>query len=564
MNDLTKNEVKKNTLKSAGIYSVKKGKWLKVPVLKDIPEIDQEKFDKEFIEWENKYFDTIEEPTIEKIDKFLDDIYYLRKTSIADGGEYAIGNLVFKECRNLGYLDYLRELKNELKSKELSLSEKLVSESVERTDNFKLGTCGYVDVDGTLIVLDKYHGEEKELRDTNLPEFSDTHSDDVCIRIYSEPNSLQYKRLEEIADKYFDSEMYCKLEIWENGKEPEVTVFSLVEDACELAFFKEKVGNWVGYDIVKAIKNYFSQTTNEALEEELELQDIKKFSINTKIELKPNNAYMIRRDGYVASLEESAFSIIHPYLEHNGEIGELYNLVEFFRGYEPLQKYCDVCENFIDKYFGGWDNINEPSAVISPDSMLSWVFKGRQVDDEGNFDTEFLTDRGFTLDYTNTKFSEKEFLKDLSEYSEAYNALTSNYEEHLCRFRIGDKYYGVTQKEKGDYDYKYPIYFRLTSKHFNWFDYIWTICYLNRFMLTTITCENETTGKVSSWKGEPINSMEINDFLNLEGNPVIEKLKAKHFNKLNESLSKEEVLNEIDNLFGQEEPYLWSTYILPK
>lgn len=58
---------------------------------------------------------------IDIIDKFIEDIYDLRKQSIKNEGEYSVGNLVFKEFRNLGYLDKLKDMKNKLKSKELSL-----------------------------------------------------------------------------------------------------------------------------------------------------------------------------------------------------------------------------------------------------------------------------------------------------------------------------------------------------------------------------------------------------------------------------------------------------------
>ena len=58
---------------------------------------------------------------ITEIEDFIEDVYDLRKDSIANEGEYGTGNLVFKELRNLGYLDNLRDLKSALKSKELSL-----------------------------------------------------------------------------------------------------------------------------------------------------------------------------------------------------------------------------------------------------------------------------------------------------------------------------------------------------------------------------------------------------------------------------------------------------------
>lgn len=139
-------------VKSNGIYSVMTGKWIKEPVQADIPDLDKEAFDKVFNEWEDKYFELLKkigktgeethiapvddsteetskkeiltesnEDKSELISNFIEDLYDLRKDSIATEGEYGIGNLVFKEFRNLGYLDNLKDLKNEERSKELSL-----------------------------------------------------------------------------------------------------------------------------------------------------------------------------------------------------------------------------------------------------------------------------------------------------------------------------------------------------------------------------------------------------------------------------------------------------------
>lgn len=46
--------------KSNGIYSLSTG-WIKEPVQQDIPDLDEEEFDKSFSEWENKYFDLLSE-----------------------------------------------------------------------------------------------------------------------------------------------------------------------------------------------------------------------------------------------------------------------------------------------------------------------------------------------------------------------------------------------------------------------------------------------------------------------------------------------------------------------
>lgn len=62
-----------------------------------------------------------EQHKLEEIDQLITDIYTLRQDSIKEDGEFGIGNLVFKEFRNIGYLDNLKRLKRQLQSKDMSL-----------------------------------------------------------------------------------------------------------------------------------------------------------------------------------------------------------------------------------------------------------------------------------------------------------------------------------------------------------------------------------------------------------------------------------------------------------
>ena len=66
---------------------------------------------------------TQEQTQLDEIDKLIDDLYLLRQQSIQQDGEFGVGNLVFKEMRNMGYLDNLKELKRKLMSKQMSLGE---------------------------------------------------------------------------------------------------------------------------------------------------------------------------------------------------------------------------------------------------------------------------------------------------------------------------------------------------------------------------------------------------------------------------------------------------------
>ena len=116
---------------SNGVYSVKKNKWVKKPVAEEIPEYDTEALNKLVDKWETKCKELIDDIKADKLDDekkvvtLLEDIYEkLRKKGISKG-EYSVENLTFKELRNKGYLDQLKEYKNELVSKRLSLEENL-------------------------------------------------------------------------------------------------------------------------------------------------------------------------------------------------------------------------------------------------------------------------------------------------------------------------------------------------------------------------------------------------------------------------------------------------------
>lgn len=101
-----------------GRYSIYKQKWLQqpTPVKYNIPDISEE-LDK-YIDKSNEVLYS-ENP--DDIQNFLNDLYMMRKLSLAETGELGVGNLVFKELRNLNILEELRNKYYELQSKKLSL-----------------------------------------------------------------------------------------------------------------------------------------------------------------------------------------------------------------------------------------------------------------------------------------------------------------------------------------------------------------------------------------------------------------------------------------------------------
>lgn len=172
---------------SNGIYSLDNG-WLKEPEQVDVPEIDPGHVQELIQPYEERYNELINgDPTVEDVDKLIDDIYLQRQTSIMKDGEFGDGNICFKEFRNRGYLQNLRDLKVELENKEMSL------------DTFGEGlleTYLYEDTDSLMEDIDVQAGQIYE----NGPEHT--------IEILSVDNDrVKYKEKDGIDE--FEDEEYA-------------------------------------------------------------------------------------------------------------------------------------------------------------------------------------------------------------------------------------------------------------------------------------------------------------------------------------------------------------------
>lgn len=114
-------DINSNTI-SNGIYSILDNEWVKYPKIEDTS-IDYD------IEEDPSYLNIIDDIkelleysdlTSEDIENTIDNIYLMRKYSLAKEGEYGTGNLIFKQIRNIGLLDKLKDKLYELRSDELS------------------------------------------------------------------------------------------------------------------------------------------------------------------------------------------------------------------------------------------------------------------------------------------------------------------------------------------------------------------------------------------------------------------------------------------------------------
>lgn len=101
-----------------GRFSILKNEWVKFPepITYEIPDITDTL---------NEYIETatnlIADGDGQAILDFINDLYMMRKLGLAEDGEASVGNLVFKELRNMNILSDLKDRYYELKSDELSL-----------------------------------------------------------------------------------------------------------------------------------------------------------------------------------------------------------------------------------------------------------------------------------------------------------------------------------------------------------------------------------------------------------------------------------------------------------
>lgn len=105
---------------SNGIYSLYNKKWIKKPQKINPPKLDN-KFDETVKKLADKAQKILDSNDQIEVTKFINMLYMMRKNGIATQGEFAVGNLLFKEIRNLGLLDQLKDRLKELQSQELTL-----------------------------------------------------------------------------------------------------------------------------------------------------------------------------------------------------------------------------------------------------------------------------------------------------------------------------------------------------------------------------------------------------------------------------------------------------------
>ena len=101
-----------------GVYSVIQDKWIKEPQKLESIEVELEPA---LTEYRQKIDSALKSGSAEEINAIIDELYVMRRNSLLVDGETGAGNLIFKQIRNDGLLDGLKNKKVELRSNELSI-----------------------------------------------------------------------------------------------------------------------------------------------------------------------------------------------------------------------------------------------------------------------------------------------------------------------------------------------------------------------------------------------------------------------------------------------------------
>ena len=119
----------KSCTASNGIYSVFRDEWIKFPAKIEVPSFENDaEYNTLLGEYKTKAEALLEPNTsAEDIDNYINSLYTLRRSGIMTDGEFSKGNFIFKEIRNLGLLDALKDALKDIRSKELSVESLLVN-----------------------------------------------------------------------------------------------------------------------------------------------------------------------------------------------------------------------------------------------------------------------------------------------------------------------------------------------------------------------------------------------------------------------------------------------------
>lgn len=538
---------------SNGIYSLYEDEWVKFPEKLDIPDID---ISDEFEEWEDRYQLIISNDDSEAAEDLVDDLYRLRKNSIAAEGEYGKGNLVFKEFRNLGYLDKLKELRDQGTSRKLSLealkeivmlkgrdaplchgtqiSKCVMNESKEDNNienikkyiknNFNISTYTiggpfYILSNGSYLNLGKsgsHLGLDDELYQNGIIEqdpfdYSYLYPNTIMVDLF---NAIRCSDGENLGDGEYGNP-YIQLP----KNLPTNAQFESLDDWIYSLGYNNKL-------FVDGVKYNLSEVSSEYIIKKIKRYYASGYLYESLNEDDEQIAYDPKTTSVVESLNENLQKHIKiPLNESQLEVSSAYMLNN--RG-ELLQ--CGLVHPYIKYIVQSGDKKEIESLFNSRLNDLLWFYKNTKDDKlKGDIDTlvnSVISNDTYGIDEEIRQWCSREFnletdnkIPYIEIIENLFLEINNKCNQEFCRVR--------TSHMKAPIGNSGDTYFRISSVGFNWFNIIWKIVYDNRSFIESVSIctDTQSTGKpvqFYTWGGNVINRMPTQDFIKLPGNPIIE------------------------------------------
>lgn len=328
-------DMKSNNATKAS-YSLLNDEWVLFPepVDYEIPDISQELQDA--VEEINNTLDSTDK---EEVEALINKVYLARKDGLASEGEASKGNCIFKELRNIGLIDELKERFYDLESQELTLEKKKVEEhyvpSEFNEEDIKEKEQEYREYIAThianvhnaynRIVIQFVEDKYKSTLETNLDNHDKDKSQSFIFDAYRRNHlPVEDKEKDDADEDYEIAWFYHKKnnphhwEYWlDSNDEPAENVN---EDDIKLAYY-EMLCDWLSFGFRKDK----TSATGESNEFEVWYSESKK--------------NMIIHPQYKEWLD-SIISQIIGYIKDNKE--ELYNE----DGLETMEKYLTNIETY--------------------------------------------------------------------------------------------------------------------------------------------------------------------------------------------------------------------------
>lgn len=207
--------------------------------------------------------------------------------------------------------------------------------------------------------------------------------------------------------------------------------------------------------------------------------------------LKSATPYMLRNDGKLLEC-----GLLHPYFKY-----DIYKSDK-----AEIQRLINTDFQFVD-----------------------WFYNNTQYDTTKRDITTFLTLIYFSDEYSIDDKSKLEPYIDkecsqlgasVFDIEQLYEELNNTTNQEFCRVRTSSMRFGGNSND---------IYFRISSVGFNWFNLIWKIVYENKSWISdvTICTDTQVKGKLDFYliNGKKLNRLNIEEFISLPGNPIIENYK---------------------------------------